>query len=392
MMTTHKRPSAGPGRRIRRLALVAGAALLAAGCTATKLENFPDTRSVLERSEYLERTPLPGLSDYQEAAQIRVKELLSQPLTVGGAVEIAMLNSPELEEHYQAYQIWDEDLVAEMVEAAKAEDDPNRTAMDWVAARLALMKSVNTIRPREFPEEYLGVAEDFIETGETVRKAYFEAVAAHQLQAMLQQAATATQAAAELANAQYAAGTTSRRSQALQQMSHAEIVKSLAEAKLHAIESREALNRLLLLWGDEANWAAPERLPDLPAARPAFTGLEEYALERRFDALDERNSWALWHTAVDVRSEVRENYAALQTRYDLAKYQKETVLPLSEAILGETQLEYNGMLMGIYDLIDDTQGQIEAGREYVEALRDYWIAEAELTQALGGTLPQRSRP
>jgi outer membrane protein TolC len=342
---------------------------------------------VLERSEYLERTPLPGLSDYQEAAQIRVKELLSQPLTVGGAVEIAMLNSPELQEHYQAYQIWDEDLVAEMVEAAKAEDDPNRTAMDWVAAKLALMKSVNTIRPREFPEEYLEVAEDFIDTGETVRKAYFEAVAASQLQAMLQQAATATQAAAELANAQYAAGTTSRRSQALQQMSHAEVVKGLAEAKLHAIESREALNRLLLLWGDEANWAAPERLPDLPAARPAFTGLEEYALERRFDALDERNSWALWHTAVDVRSEVRENYAALQTRYDLAKYQKETVLPLSEAILGETQLEYNGMLMGIYDLIDDTQGQIEAGRDYVEALRDYWIAEAELTQALGGTLP-----
>jgi hypothetical protein len=391
MMTTHNRPSAGPGRRARWLSLAAGAALLAAGCTATKLENFPDTGSVLERSEYVERTPLASLSDYQEAAQIRVKELLSQPLTVGAAVEIAMLNTPELQQHYQTYQIWDEDLVAEMVEAAKAEGDPNRTAMDWIAAKLALMKSVNTIRPREFPEEYFEVAEEFIDTGETVRKAYFEAVAASQLQAMLQQAATATQAAAELANAQYAAGTTSRRSQALQQMSHAEVVKSLAEAKLQAIASREALNRLLLLWGDEANWAAPEQLPDLPDARPEFSGLEEYALQRRFDALDERNSWALWHTAVDVRSEVRENYAALQTRYDLAKYQKETVLPLSEAILGETQLEYNGMLMGIYDLIDDTQGQIEAGRDYVEALRDYWIAEAEFTQALGGTLPQRSK-
>src|SRR5687767_13790793 len=105
MMTTHNRPSAGPGRRARRLALAAGAALLAAGCTATKLENFPDTGSVLERSEYVERTPLAGLSDYQEAAQIRVKELLSKPLTVGAAVEIAMLNSPELQEYYQGYQI-----------------------------------------------------------------------------------------------------------------------------------------------------------------------------------------------------------------------------------------------------------------------------------------------
>ena len=89
-----------------------------------------------------------------------------------------------------------------------------------------------------------------------------------------------------------------------------------------------------------------------------------------------------------ARGKVRENYAALLTRYDLAKYQQETVLPLSAAVLGETQKEYNGMLMGIYDLIDDTQGQIEAGREYVEALRDYWIAQAELSQAVGGKLPE----
>ncbi|WP_395021357.1 hypothetical protein [Dongia sp.] len=372
----------------KRLALVAGAALLTAGCAATTLENFPDTGRVLERSDYLARKPIGGLSDYQEAAQRRVKALVAKPLTVGAAVEIAMLNTPKLQQHYQAAQIWDEDLVAEMTEQAQQEKEPDRTAIDWAAARLALMKSVNTIRPREFPDTYLDVTEDFLETGEVVRKAYFEAVAAHQLQAMLEQAATATQAAAELANAQYAAGTTNRRSQALQQMSHAEVVKSLAEAKLESIAAREALNRLLVLWGDEANWAAPLKLPDLPATRPEFSGLEEHALERRFDALQERNGWALWHTAVDVRSEVRENYAVLQTRYDLAKYQKETVLPLSQAILGETQLEYNGMLLGVYDLIADTQGEIEAGRDYVEALRDYWIAEAELTQTLGGALPK----
>jgi cobalt-zinc-cadmium efflux system outer membrane protein len=143
-----------------------------------------------------------------------------------------------------------------------------------------------------------------------------------------------------------------------------------------------------LLWGDDVNWTAPERLPDLPETRPEYTGLEEYALVRRMDALSERKSWQLWHAAVDVRSEVRENYAALQTRYDIASYQRNTVLPLSEAVLRETQLEYNGMLLGIYDLIDDTRNQIEAGREYVEALRDYWIAEAELTQSVGGTLPK----
>jgi hypothetical protein len=376
-----------PRPDLLKVALLASVAIIAAGCSATNLENFPDTTKVIERADYLDRKPIPSLSDYQEAVQIRVKELLSKPLTVGAAVEIAMLNTPELQEVYQNYQIWDEDLVAEMAEAAKKEADPNHTAMDWTATRLALMKSVNTVYRYDFPEEYFDVAEVFIDTGEEVRKAYFEAVAAEQLQAMLEHAATATQAAAELANAQYQAGTASRRSQALQQMTHAEVIKALAEAKLETVTAREALNRLLVLWGDDVNWKAPETLPELPEARPAYEGLEEYALERRLDALSERKSWALWHTSVDVRSEVRENHAALLTRYEIAKYQRDTVLPLSEAVLGETQLEYNGMLMGIYDLIDDTRGQIEAGREYVEALRDYWIAEAELSQAVGGTLP-----
>lgn len=389
-MTYSIRTRPAAWRRLLQTSLLSGAALLAAGCAKT-IETFPTTGAVLENGDYLDRNPLPGLTDYQEAAQLRVRELLTQPLTLSGAMEIAMLNTPSLQQHYQTYQIWDEDLVAEIAAAGKKETDPTSTAMDWIAARLALMKSVNTVYRFDLPREYFDVAEDFIDVGEEVRKTYFEAVAAQQLQSMLEQAATATQAAAELANAQYSAGTANRRTQSLQLMTHAEVVKELAAAKLAAIASREALNRLLVLWGEEAAWKAPERLPDLPAERPAYENLEEFALAHRFDALDERKSWAMWHTAADVRSEVRENYAALQINYDLAKYQRDVVVPLSDAVLGETQKEYNGMLMGIYELIDDTRGQIDAGREYVETLRDFWIAQAELAQAVGGTLPGKEQ-
>lgn len=380
-------PLAEVAARHSKWLLMAGTALLVSACSATELANFPDTNRVVARADYLDRKPLPALSDYQVAAQQRVRNLLTRPMTVGAAVEIAMLNTPHLQQVYQSQQIWDEDLVLAMAEAAATETDVNHTEMDWTAARLALMKSVNTVDRFDFPKEYFDTVEDFVEVGEDVRKAYFAAVAAQQLQNMLEHAATATQAAAELANAQYQAGTANRRAQALHHMTHAEVVKALAHAKLEAVSTREALNRLLGLWGDDANWTAPETLPPLPEARPVFDGLEEFALERRLDHLSERKSWALWHSAVDVRSEVRENYAALQIHYDIAKYQRDTVLPLSDVVLGETQLEYNGMLMGVYDLIDDTRGQVEAGREYVAALRDYWIAEAELVQSVGGALP-----
>jgi hypothetical protein len=379
-----------PKKRPRRAhVLLAGAAsLLVTGCAATNLDNFPDTARVAERADFLDRHPVPSLTDYQEAVQARVKELLKQPLTLSAAMEIAMLNTPELQRHYQRYQIWDEDLVADMAAAAAGETDPSATSLDWKAAQLALMKSVNQKHRFKFADEYLGVAEDFVEVGEEVRKAYVEAVAAHQLAAMMQQVATATQAAAELANEQFRAGATNRRNQALQQIAHAETVKALAEANLEATRTREALNRLLGLWGDDINWQAPERLPDLPKEKPSFEDLEEFAIANRFDTLEERKAWGLWHTSIDARSEVRENYAALQTAYDVAKYQQEVVVPASQAVLEQTQLEYNGMLMGVYELIDDTREQIDAGREYVETLRDYWIAEAELAQSVGGKLPE----
>lgn len=374
-----------------RYVLAGSIVLLASGCAATTTDNFPDTDRVVDRADFLDRHPIPSLTDYQEAAQNRVKELVSQPLSLSAAMEIAMLNTPKLQRHYQRSQIWDADLVADIAEAAKAESDPGATSLDWKAAQLALMKSVNTKHRFKFADEYIDVAHDFMEIGEEVRKAYVEAVASEQLAAMMQQVGTATQAAAELANEQYVAGAASRRDQGLQHIAHAETIKALATAQLEAVRAREELNRLLGLWGDNIAWKAPERLPDLPSKKPAYSDLEEYALVHRFDTLADRKSWDAWQISIEARSEVRENYAALQTAYDIAKYQQEVVLPASQAVLEETQREYNGMLMGIYDLIDDTREQIEAGREYVETLRDYWVAEAELAQSVGGKLPEQGR-
>lgn len=375
-----------PARRLTLLlSLTLGA--LSAGCARTTIENFPNTSEVIERADYLERRFPSYPAEYQAAAQQRIDEILSKPLSLSGAMEIAMLNNPGLQEHYISYQIRDSDHVDALAEAARAETDSNETALEWKAAQLTLLKSVNRARWYDFPDEYIGVVDPFLEVGEIVRKAYYEAVASEQVKFMLQEVATATKAAAELANEQYRAGSANRRSQVLQQLTHAEAVKALAAAELGAVATREALNRALGLWGDDAEWRTPDRLPQLPADRPAYEGLEDYALQNRPDALAQRRTWQFWHTAIEIRSEVRENSAALLNAYDLAKYQQEVVLPLSRSILEETQKEYSGMLMGVYELLEDTRGQIEAGREYVETLKNYWIAEAELVQSVGGRLP-----
>jgi outer membrane protein TolC len=74
--------------------------------------------------------------------------------------------------------------------------------------------------------------------------------------------------------------------------------------------------------------------------------------------------------------------------YDVAKFQRDTVVPLTETALSELQLNYNAMLLDVYELLDATREQIDAGKEYVATLAEFWIAEAELTKLLGGRLPE----
>ena len=40
----------------------------------------------------------------------------------------------------------------------------------------------------------------------------------------------------------------------------------------------------------------------------------------------------------------------------------------------------------LVDLLRAKQDEVNAGREYIEALRDYWVARAELEKAVGGSL------
>jgi cobalt-zinc-cadmium efflux system outer membrane protein len=66
------------------------------------------------------------------------------------------------------------------------------------------------------------------------------------------------------------------------------------------------------------------------------------------------------------------------------------VLPAAQAHLEEMQLHYNAMLEDVYELIEAAETNVEAGKEYVESLAEFWIARAELADLVGGRL--RTRP
>lgn len=98
----------------------------------------------------------------------------------------------------------------------------------------------------------------------------------------------------------------------------------------------------------------------------------------------------LAQTAIDARSEVRESYSAYVSSYDVAKHYRDEVVPIRKTISDELLLRYNGMLASVFELLSDSREQVGAVNGYIDALKDYWLAETDLQQALGGRLPSAS--
>lgn len=91
--------------------------------------------------------------------------------------------------------------------------------------------------------------------------------------------------------------------------------------------------------------------------------------------------------AVTARSEAREAWHSYRTAHDIAKHHRDEIVPLRKFINDENLLRYNGMLLGVFDLINDTRTNIMAVSASIDALRDFWLIETDLQTALTGTSP-----
>jgi outer membrane protein TolC len=88
--------------------------------------------------------------------------------------------------------------------------------------------------------------------------------------------------------------------------------------------------------------------------------------------------------AIDARSEVREAYAAYRTAWEMARHHRDERVPLARRISEENLLRYNGMLIGVFELLADARAQIATVNAAIEAERDHWLAQADLDMALIG--------
>ncbi len=89
-------------------------------------------------------------------------------------------------------------------------------------------------------------------------------------------------------------------------------------------------------------------------------------------------------TARAASSQLRESHSAYVTSFEIAKHYRDEIVPLRKAIADEMLLKYNGMLIGVFELLADSREQIGSVIQAIDAQRDFWLADAALNATLLG--------
>ncbi len=83
-------------------------------------------------------------------------------------------------------------------------------------------------------------------------------------------------------------------------------------------------------------------------------------------------------------SQLRESYSAYRSAHDLARHYLDEIVPLRKTMAQENLLRYNGMLIGVFELLADTRDQIASVMAAIGAQQQFWLADAALTASVVG--------
>jgi len=89
-------------------------------------------------------------------------------------------------------------------------------------------------------------------------------------------------------------------------------------------------------------------------------------------------------TVRSAGSSLRESYAAYRSAYDISRHYKDEVLPLRKVMADENMLRYNGMIIGVFELLADARDQVATVVSAIAADQQFWLADAALKANLMG--------
>ncbi len=300
----------------------------------------------------------------------------------------------------------------------------------------------------QFEKTKLEIAQNVLDLAFKVKVAYYAAVAARQTVLMRKTALEASEAALELTRRQFQAGNISELQLVNEEAMGYQIQQELADSELELKAATEKLHQLLGIRNTPLIWSKAEGLPKMAIVEPDLAVLEKIALDKRMgliilkqelesqkqvrsfaglsamdpvklgvkvdtepegnqfigptveapipvfqsgqpaiakqDALIRQIHYQIEDQKTAILSEVKLAYDRLLASRRKVIAIRDTEIPMRTKLIDLTQKQYNYMLTGVFTLLQAKQNEINARQRYIQTLREYWTARAELEQAVGG--------
>jgi outer membrane protein TolC len=278
--------------RVRALVTATVVTVFATGCAAPSSDSGAGALAQLSGARLGQDVRLLRNEDDAAALARLIDARLGAPLSAATSVQIALLNHRGLQATYWNVGIAEADLLQagrlqnpsftfQRTHQGDAADFERSITLNL--ARILTAPLAQRIEARRFEQTTLLVAQQMLLHAAETQRAYFDAVAAAQAVAYARQLSAAAQASAELTARMNAAGSASQLELAREQASDAEFTAALARADRRALAAREKLTRQMGLWGANAQYTLPERLPDLPPTPARIDDIERIAVRDRLD-------------------------------------------------------------------------------------------------------------
>jgi len=269
-----------------------GAMLLAGCATFSEDGGFGSVQRTVKERTGLTPTWVRSEDD-ANSVRARVQEILSRPLGIEDAVQVALLNNRGLQATYAELGLAEADLVQAgrgpnlRLHALRTKygDDVVKVeeSFGFDVLSVLLIPLRQKMEGRRFERAQVEVTAEIMRVAAETRRTWVQAVAAAQTERYMQQVKEAAEASAELARRMAAVGNWPKLNQMREHVFYADATALQARAKHAQQAQRERLARLMGLWGEDVDFRLPARLPDLPSELSDAGGIEARAMEQRLD-------------------------------------------------------------------------------------------------------------
>jgi len=451
-------------RKLFRLATLVPAFVFVSCAQTVARPGFDDVQTIVsERTN--QRVTWNQSSEDDAKVEQAVSELLKDELTADEAVQIALLNNPDLQMMYETLGL----AQADLVQAGLLSNPVFDAEVHFTGGGIGKGTNLNVfqefinilqlplrkrIAEAQFEKVKRNLVHSVLTVAGEVKSTFLSLQSAQEMVEFRKNILESLRASTEITRRMHAAGGANDLDLATDHALFARGKLELAQAEADVIQYREKTNQLLGLWGPQIQWKSAPKLPELPEREIPTAGLESLAVSQRQDLVAAKSSVQaaaeklgltesfrylpeltigvdfegedggkvepgpnfqfpipLWDqgqarvasanselrqaqkqyyaTAVKIRSEVRAARDRMLAARARAEYAQSTLIPWTRQAMEQTQLEYNSMLIGVFQLLTAKKDEIDAGKTYLEALRDYWLSRVDLENAVGGSLQRK---